>query len=267
MDFKTEELIARAADAIKKLPSTSAPSIRSSIAKITMDSEGVGTNIKESQTETYGNDFEIPDALSYIQNKTELTRSAIAEILHQSGRIGDILINPQLFLDKVVQAINCVLSELMTEGIQYKKIEGSEYKRSMFETHEQEVYFLFKVNNSSKTIYEEFIPLHSALEKRFAQECETNPQVKFYFKLPEWFMIPTPVGSHNPGWAVVLESDKRICFVVGLKGIETKSVGFSQLNRNEQMKTKCAEAHFKELDGLEYKVVSGVEELTAENWR
>lgn len=264
VNFKTKELIARAANAVKKLPPTSAPSIRSAKAKITMNGEGVGTNFKESQTETYETDFEIPDALSYVQSKTELTRSAIAEILLQSGRIEDILINAQLFLDKAVQAIQRVFSELMTEGIQYKKIESLEYNASMFAAHEQEVFrndLLFKVNHPSKTIYEDFIPLNSVLEKRFAQECGNHPQVKFYFKLPEWFMIPTPIGSHNPGWAVVVESDKRNCFVVELKNTETTSIDFSKPNSTEQMKIKCADAHFKELEGLEYKVVNRVGEL------
>jgi type III restriction enzyme len=105
------------------------------------------------------------------------------------------------------------------------------------------------------------------LENHFAQECDNNTQIKFYFKLPEWFTISTPVGNHNPGWAVVFESDKRNCFVVGLKNSGTASPDDSKPKHAVQMKTKCAGAHFSALEGLRYKVVSGVEELNGESKR
>jgi len=54
--------------------------------------------------------------------KTELTRSTIEEILSKSGRIDDIIINPQLFLDLATQAIKRTLYDLMINGIKYQKI-------------------------------------------------------------------------------------------------------------------------------------------------
>ena len=265
VDYKTDELITFAAKAIKDLPEVKAPSIRSTKVQIEMTDEGVETMYAGDRVESYDRYvWKIPDVLGYIQSKTELTRSTIQQILSKSGRIGDILINPQLFLDLTTHAINRILYDLMIDGIKYQKIGGSEYEMSLFEAQELEVYlndFSFKVTDSSKTIYEEFVPLDSGVESRFAQDCEMSEQVKFYFKLPNWFKIPTPIGNYNPDWALVFEDDNKIYFVAETKDTGTPRVDVSKLHPDEQLKIKCGKAHFKEFDGLKYDVVSKVGEL------
>jgi type III restriction enzyme len=265
VDYKTDELITLSAKAIKDLPIIKAPSIRSTKIGITMSDEGVGTNYVGEKVESYGGySWKIPDVLGYIQSKTELTRSTIQEILSKSNRIVDILINPQLFLDLTTQAIKRTLYDLMIDGIKYQKIGGSEYEMALFEAQELEVYlndFSFKVSDTSKTIYEEFMPLDSGVESKFAEDCETSDQIKFYFKLPNWFKIPTPIGNYNPDWALVFEDDSKIYFVAETKDTGTPQVDLSKLTGDEQMKIKCGKAHFNEFDDLEYKVVNKVGQL------
>jgi type III restriction enzyme len=232
-----------------------------------MTDEGVGTNYVGEKVESYGGySWKIPDVLGYIQSKTELTRSTIEEILSKSGKIEDIIINPQLFLDLATQAINRTLYDLMIAGIKYQKIGDSEYVMALFEAQELEVYlnnFSFKVSDPSKTIYEEFVPLDSGVESKFAQDCETSDQIKFYFKLPNWFKILTPIGNYNPDWALVFENDKKIYFVAETKDTGTPLVDLSKLSSDEQMKIKCGKAHFNEFPDLEYKVVNKVRQLIA----
>ena len=265
VDYKTDVLIEKAESAIKAIEQIKAPSIRSTKVQITMNKEGVGTNYGGDKLETFDTyTWKIPDVLGYIQSKTELTRSTIQEILSKSGRIDDIIINPQLFLDLATKAIKRTLYDLMIEGIKYQKIGGSEYEMALFEDQELEVYlndFSFKVSNPSKTIYEEFVPLDSGVESKFAQDCETSDQIKFFFKLPNWFKIPTPIGNYNPDWALVFEDDKKIYFVVETKDTGTPQVDLSKLSVDEQMKIKCGKAHFNEFDELEYKVVNKVSQL------
>jgi type III restriction enzyme len=265
VDYKTDELITLAVKAIKDLPEIKAPSLRSTKIGITMTDEGVGTNYVGEKVESYGSyAWKIPDVLGYIQSKTELTRSTIEEILSKSERIDDININPQLFLDLATIAIKRTLYDLMINGIKYQKIGGSEYEMALFEDQELEVYlndFSFKVSDPLKTIYEEFVPLDSGVESKFAQDCETSEQIKFYFKLPNWFKIPTPIGNYNPDWALVFEDDKKIYFVAETKDTGTPQVDLSKLSGDEQMKIKCGKAHFNEFDDLEYKVVNKVGQL------
>lgn len=265
VDFSTADLIASAAKAIQEIPEIKAPSIRSTKVSVTMTDQGVETNYAGDKVESYGGYlWKIPDVLGYIQNKTELTRSTILDMLIKSGRINAILINPQLFLDMTSQAIKRTLFDLMIDGIKYHKLGNTDYEMTLFEAQELEVYlndFSFKVSDPSKTIYEEFMPLDSGVESQFAKDCETSDQVKFYFKLPNWFKIPTPIGNYNPDWAIVFEDDMKIYFVAETKDTGTPQVDVSKLKTDEQLKIKCGKAHFNEFDNLEYKVVNKVGQL------
>ena len=263
--YDTQELIILAAKAIKDLPEIKAPSIRSTKIGITMTDEGLDSRYVGEKVESYGGySWKIPDVLGYIQSKTELTRSTLMEILEKSGRMVDILINPQLFLDLATQAIKRSLYDLMIEGIKYQKIGDAEYEMKLFEAQELEVYlndFTFKLNDNSKTIYEEFIPLDSGVESRFAKDCESSEQVKFYFKLPNWFKIPTPIGNYNPDWALVFEGDAKIYFVAETKDTGTATVDLSKLSKDEQLKIKCGKAHFGEFKEIAYKVVNKIGQI------
>ena len=265
VDYNTRDLIAIASKAVKDLPEIKAPSIRSTKVSVQMTDEGIGTQYVGDRIETYGGySWKIPDVLAYIQSKTELTRSTILEILLKSDRIADILINPQLFLDLASQAIIRTLYSLMIDGIKYQQIGDSAYEMALFEAQELEIYlndFTFTVSDNSKTIYEAFIPLDSNVESRFATDCETSEQVKFYFKLPNWFKISTPIGSYNPDWAVVFEDDKKIYFVAETKDTGAGRVDLSKLHLNEQLKIKCGKAHFNEFEDLEYKVINKISQL------
>lgn len=265
VNYDTSELITLAAKAVRDLPEIKAPSIRSTKIGITMTDEGVDTLYVGEKVESYGGySWKIPDVLGYIQSKTELTRSTLLDILEKSGRMGDVLVNPQLFLDLATQAIQSTLYDLMIEGIKYQMIGDAKYEMTLFEAQELEVYlndFSFKVNDPTKTIYEEFIPLDSGVESQFARDCESSEQVKFYFKLPNWFKIPTPIGNYNPDWALIFEGDTKIYFVTETKDTGTPVVDLAKLGKDEQLKIKCGKAHFNEFAEITYKVVNKVGQI------
>ena len=106
--------------------------------------------------------------------------------------------------------------------------------------------------------------MDSSVENTFARDCETSDQVKFYFKLPDWFKIPTPIGSYNPDWAVVFEDDKRVYFVAETKDTGTPIVDLDKLYPSERLKIRCGKAHFKLFEDLEYRVINKVSELIKE---
>lgn len=265
VNYDSKNLIEESARAIKNLPIIKAPSLRAIKIAIAVTETGLSTQYKGENIENVtANMWSIPDILHYIQNKTELTRSTINDIIIKSDRVGDILINPQLFLDSVSLEIKRVLYKIMINGIKYQKIGDSQYEMALFELKELETYlndFSFKVTNKEKTIYEDFIPLDSKTESKFAQDCETSEQVKFYFKIPSWFKIPTPIGNYNPDWALIFENDNKIYFVAETKDTGTASVDINKLTIGEQLKIECAKAHFKQFNDLKYKVVSKVGQL------
>ena len=261
VSYQTSDLITLAGKAVKDMPETIKPTVRSTKQKVLITDEGVsGQLLSDSALNDYGSRIEIPDLLAYIQSKTELTRDTILQILKKSGRISDVLINPQMFMDNTTNAIKCVLYDLMIDGIKYESIGSKIYEMTLFNDEDFEIYldnFTHSVTDPNKTIYENYIPLDSGVENQFAKDCETSENIDFYFKLPNWFKIPTPIGNYNPDWAVVFKGEKRIYFVA-----ETKSEG-QELLKSEKQKIKCGKEHFKEFAEVVYKQVSSVKSLMA----
>jgi type III restriction enzyme len=265
VQYDTNELIQKASKAIKEFPKINPPKLRSIKVEIDVEKEGITSKYIADKLFLLDKPiWFIPDIISYIQNKTELTRDTVAKILLQSKRLMDISINPQLFLDSVVKVIKRILNELMVDGIKYEKIGNDVYEMRLFEAQELETYldqFIFEIKNKEKTIYENFIPLDSSVESQFAKDCETSEQVEFYFKLPSWFKIPTPIGDYNPDWAVVLKNETKIYFVAETKDTGSERVEIEKLRPDEQMKIKCGEKHFEVFEDIKYKVIKKLSQL------
>lgn len=263
VEYDTEKLIESAAEAVNKMGKITMPSLRIGKAKIDIQrNEGVTLTPvggRTSQVETQA--LAIPDLFSYIQSqgRARLTRSTIQQILLKSGRLGDVLINPQGFMDRVVALIDEKLSELMINGIKYEKNSDKEYELRLFEGYEfhPNKHTFTIPDNSQKTINAKLLPLDSDVEHRFAKDCENWDDIEFYFKLPSWFKIKTPIGNYNPDWALVLvkKGSKKVYFVA-----ETKSEG-QELRPSEENKVKCGHAHYEILDDVEFRQVVGVEDL------
>lgn len=260
VDFQTTDLITLAAKAMKEMVETKKPSVTSNKQKVILTDEGItGQLVSDTVSPNYGRSFEIPDMLAYIQGKTELTRTTILDIVKKSDKISELLINPQMFMDNAAKTIKSVLYELMIDGIKYEKIGNKRYEMTLFDDDNFEIYldsFTHTVADPNKTIYENYISLDSGVENQFAKDCETSENVEFYFKLPNWFKIPTPIGNYNPDWAIVFKGEKKIYFVA-----ETKSEG-QELLESEKLKIKCGKEHFKKFDGVVYKRVSTVKDLS-----
>jgi type III restriction enzyme len=258
--YDTNELIKAASKAVKEIEEIKKPRIKSVKVGILLEEPGVNYEIRGSKVLEPEKDHEIPDVLGYIQSKTELTRSTLLKILKQSGRMNDILVNPQLFLDKAVATIKTVLYELMIDGIKYEKIGSKNFEMLLFEENEIETYLdslTFEVSKNDKTIYDKYMPLDSDVETDFAKECETREDIEFYFKLPFWFHIDTPIGKYNPDWALVFKNEKKIYFVA-----ETKSnKDLSKLRNEERLKIKCGTAHFDQFKDVAYKYITKLEDL------
>lgn len=260
VDYKTDELIAASAKEVKNMPETKKPAIKSTKKRVLITQEGVdGLLVSDSINDDYGIRFEMPDMLAYIQSKTELTRHTILKILKKSGKLSEVLLNPQLFMDNAVTAVKSVLYGLMVDGIKYEKIGGKVYEMALFDDKGFEIYlddFTHHVKKPEKTVYENYIPLDSGVENQFAKDCESSENIEFFFKLPFWFKINTPIGTYNPDWAVVFKGEKKVYFVA-----ETKSER-QELRPSEKMKVKCGEAHFKQFEDVRFKgPISSVSEL------
>jgi len=256
VQYETQELIRRAAKAVKEMPAVKKAIIKTTKTALGFNEAGIASDLKSSYITSLDGIFKMPDLLSYIQERTKLTRSTIMGILIRSGRIGDVLVNPQYFLDNSIRVIRAALNDLMIDGIKYEKIGSKEYEMRLFEEYDIHVNDLtFKISKEDKTIYSKLVALDSNVEYEFAKDCESREDIEFYFKLPFWFKINTPIGSYNPDWALIKKNDNTVYFVA-----ETKSAG-QELKVSEQQKIKCGKAHFNEFEDVNYRQVSTVGEL------
>ncbi|MCB5188649.1 DEAD/DEAH box helicase family protein [Methylobacillus caricis] len=257
-----QKCVAALAD-VNQYPKVQAPKIRARKAKIRMSQQGVqGIEVGVGQSEVSAESVAIPDVYAYIQNRVHLSRSTLFAILDESKRLGELLINPQTFLDTAIAAIKNSLQDLLVEGIQYHEINGRRYEMTLFdeelETYLSSVYppandeLTISVNKTlleAQPIDEQKEALGDAfacvlsdsdVESRFAHDCTVDERVKFFFKLPGRFKIATPLGSYNPDWAVVFENDSRVYFVA-----ETKSSTVqSDRRQSENLKIECGRRHF-----------------------
>lgn len=263
VNYSTKDLVDQAARAIAEMPPIQRPRIRAERTKMLISEQGVGGQYAGGQVEdAEGRVPNIPDIIGYIQSRTNLTRKTILTILRQSGRLPDVLINPQLFLDQAVHQISVNLQNMMVDGIKYQTIAGDEYDMLRFEAKEIESYIqnMYVVTQPGKTIADHII-YDSEVEEQFAKDCDHDDQVEFFIKLPEWFVIETPIGTYNPDWALIFKNDKRLYFYYVA---ETKSVpegATENLRRNELLKIECGQAHFAEFEGVEYRQVHRLGEL------
>ncbi len=260
VEYDTEELINKAVKAVEKMEPVKRSTLR--IERAEMDitrKEGVTPKPKKGRLSSIeDNTFSVPDILSYIQNQeqTRLTRSTIYEILWRSGRLGEVLVNPQLFMDRVVGAIRETMTELMVNGIRYEKDSAGEYQLQLFKGYEfHRNRHTFKIDNPDKTINADSLPLDSNVENQFARDCESREDIEFYFKLPSWFKIKTPIGNYNPDWALIKKNGESAVFVT-----ETKSPD-QELRASEENKIRFGKAHYEQLGNVEFKKVSSVREL------
>jgi type III restriction enzyme len=189
-------------------------------------------------------DIQLPDVLTDSQDRTQLTRRTIARVLTESGRLDDFKRNPQQFIELAAQAINKAKRLAIVDGIKYQRL-GDEYyyAQELFEQEELTGYLksMLPVNRC----VHEYVIYQSDTERLFAQKLDSNESVKVFTKLPAWFKIPTPLGTYNPDWAVLIELNgaERLFFVV-----ESKSGLFDDdIREREAAKIDCGEAHFKSL--------------------
>ncbi len=209
-------------------------------------------------------DIDMPDLLTELQDRTQLTRRSICRILMDSERLNDFKRNPQKFIELAAEAVNRCKRLAIVDGIKYQRLgDDHYYAQELFEQEELTGY-LKNLLDARKSIYEQIV-YDSNTEAAFADQLEKNMAVKVYAKLPGWFTVPTPLGGYNPDWAVLVEKDgiERLFLVV-----ETKSSDFKdELYEKEYAKTKCGKAHFEALEVKEspakYYVVKKVEDLLA----
>ncbi len=246
LHFDNEKLIQDCTRALRDAPPIARTRLQWRKADIAIGKAGVEATEREGAATVVlaESDVELPDLLTELQDRTQLTRRSIYRILTGSSRLDDFRRNPQQFIELAAEAINRCKRLAVVDGIKYQRLgDDYYYAQELFQQQELTGY-LKNMLDACKSVYEQVI-YDSGTEKTFADDLEKDTAVKVYAKLPGWFTVPTPLGNYNPDWAVLVDTDggERLYLVV-----ETKAGLFPDAVRaSEQAKIDCGRAHFKAL--------------------
>jgi type III restriction enzyme len=229
---------------------------------------------------TYADSEDLPDILSVLADRTELTRATLAHVLTESGTLPQFRRNPQVYVDRVAKLLDETKEIFLVDGLQYELVDESRpdaerwYPMSILNQADLHGYEGRggniisdddgkAISFAAKSPYQNIVVDSSTIERPFALALMQREEVKTFVKLPSSFTVPTPFGPYNPDWAVMVARPDGSRYVV----FETKSTANTALLRTtERSKTDAAEMHFDAvrarlgLANLEYAVVSTMNE-------
>ena len=249
VDFDSDSLIKECINSLDNRLKIARGKLHYSKASVSIGIGGIDAELKldSVRTETLHEEVEIlPDIVGYLQNETQLTRKSIVKILTGTNRLPYFKINPQKFIEGCIDIINEQMRMHIIDGIQYKKIDDTEYySQELFENEELFGYLKNNLKESTKSPYD-YVVYDSNVESTLANDFENSKNISVYAKLPNWFKIDTPLGTYNPDWAILWKDDneEKLFFVVESKG----STGLFDLRPKEQGKIDCGKKHFTALD-------------------
>ena len=247
VEFDNEKLIEDCAEEVKRCPPVAKTRAQFRKASIAIGKGGVDAEetVASGFTAIIETDIELPDLLTDLQDKTHLTRRSLVEILNRSLRLSDFKRNPQQFIDLVSETINRTKRLALVDGIRYQRLGDNHYYAQELFQMEELTGYLKNSLETQKSVYEHVVYDSVGIERRFAEDLEANETVKVYAKLPGWFQVPTPLGTYNPDWAVLIEvnGQERLYFVVETKGTNW----WDDLRHKEGAKIRCGEKHFEVL--------------------
>lgn len=218
-------------------------------ARINLNNTNVNDEIISQNTEHLTwNDMPIMDVTRQLADKTGLTRKAIIKMIllttqKDSEFIKKIKMNPALFVNRAYQRIRMHEQNLLSHSLVYVQT-GEKWSKNLFKSFDASDNTLWEIpeRGLKKTLFDK-IPTQSQEERKFAESLVNEEKIKYFFKLPNWFKIPTPFGNYNPDWAILAEINgmEKLYFVIDTKTTEEKGT----LRNNEQTKLNAGAQAFK----------------------
>ena len=243
------------------------PRITRTKARVEIDDDHAFSALQMSMAKTVvdlAGRYSLPNLVDTIMHLLEnttppmrLTKQTLLEIFMRAQNQQAALDNPHEFASVTAGIIKNKLTDQLIDGIKYEKI-GECYEMCQFDTEIKS--WKNRLIPAARSVYDHII-FDSGVEKQFVEELEKLDFVKLYVKLPAFFKVPTPIGTYNPDWAIVIEDadsgDPRMYLVR-----ETKdSTDLDDLRPDEKRKINCGKKHFREALGVNYDVVDGSGDL------
>jgi len=257
-----DDLVAALTDALVEMAPVPRRKASWVTTKVKLDAMGVSADENagsQSRAQVdYADANDLPDILSILADRTQLTRQTLAKVLIDSGRLDEFRRNPPKFIDQATAVLNTAKLRLLFEGVKYAPVPSDRpeserwYSQEIFSDDDLAGYVGEGGNipvdadgepvHYSKSIYEGLVA-DSLVERAFAEQLQKQSEVKLFVKLPSKFTVPTPLGTYNPDWAAVIDNNgsEELYFVIETKDKTDKS----KLRESERQNFDAAIQHFK----------------------
>ncbi|MAX26616.1 MAG: hypothetical protein CMJ19_19150 [Phycisphaeraceae bacterium] len=263
LDLDSDKLIKNAAKSLKDhfIVHDISRKVEITTSDLKVSAKGVSSGkVRENKAEQVDSKERLPDPLSYLSARIDLSRKSLSSILKDSGTFTNFSKHPARYLEDCTRLIRHTLSAELVEGVKYEPMDGSCYEqRKLNELDGQEIaHSLDRIVNLPQEEDEPLrsltqpVAVDSAVEYSFALDMQNRSDVLCFAKLPNGFKVPTPVGDYNPDWVVIKKDgqDEPTLYLVR----ETKdTLSEETLRESERYKIRCARKHFKAL-GIDYAV-------------
>ncbi len=249
INMDKDKLIEKCVKSISEMPQIQKIKIAKETVKINIDKSGIDYTSQGAKFEEVNSEFLIPDIIREISENCKLTRNTVGQIILKSNRLQDFVNNPQRYIEEVTKIINYVRANECIDGITYTKQTGKSYSFvDIFDLESEAEVFAYLDKNAiavDHSLYDHVVYDNSGIERDFATELDNDGDVKLFFKIPDKFKIPTPIGNYTPDWAVYVktENEKKLYFVIETKG----STNYLDLRDRESIKIRCGKKHFEAL--------------------
>lgn len=265
----SELLISEVVEALDKAEIRS-PRITVTKAQVQVDNDNVFSAMQMSRAKTVidlSGRYPLPNLIDTMMHLLEnttppmrVTRKTLLQIFTRTKEQQAALDNPHEFASVAVRIIKDKLTDQLIDGIKYEKIDEF-YEMCQFEDNIQT--WKDHLIAAERSIYDHVI-FDSKNERKFVKRLEELDFVKFYVKLPAFFKVPTPIGTYNPDWAIMIddfEQEEPKLYLVR----ETKSsINPDDWRPDEKRKIHCGRRHFKDALGVNYEVIESADELRIE---
>lgn len=201
--------------------------------------------------------FTPTDFVEDISEKTGLCYRSVMRVFREMENKADYLKNPPVFIEQAAARMRHAQLQELVRCVSYSPIDECYDFRFEDFVHDACSNYVSTPNHGlwDKMLYD------SQLEHDFAEAADkADTHVACFLKFPAWYKIPTPVGSYEPDFGVVLKrkslrgsSEKDYYFVVEIKGTNEMN-DTKALTPHEVARMKCAIKHFASLGiDVEYK--------------
>ncbi|HNW99979.1 MAG TPA: DEAD/DEAH box helicase family protein [Candidatus Cloacimonadota bacterium] len=190
------------------------------------------------------------DIVEEISENTRLSYKAVFKIIKGLSSYVQIIRNPPKFIQEAIRRIRNIELREMIRLLQYTE-NGESYDFDCLQAeYTRTTDRILKTPNLC--LYDKIV-YDSDLERRFAENADSDSDIVCFLKLPDFYKIPTPLGDYNPDFGIVLKKkalktgkENEYYFVIEIKGTNDLNDPIA-LTESERQKINCAMKHFKAL--------------------